>query len=92
MTAGLMLAAASVNLKNKTMKENELIKMRNKIETHERLLTMILTDQRKTQTLSAGMLEILQRMSGYDKAIKKLKDDIKKDREQDTKESNELIK
>jgi len=87
-----MLAAAFVNLKNKTMKENELIKMRNKIETHERLLTMILTDQRKTQTLSAGMLEILQRMSGYDKAIKKLKDDIKKDREQDTKESNELIK
>jgi hypothetical protein len=38
------------------------------------------------------MLEILQRMSGYDKAIKKLKDDLKKDREQDTKESNELIK
>jgi len=87
-----MLVAAFVNLKNKTMKENELIKMRNKIETHERLLTMILTDQRKTQTLSAGMLEILQRMSGYDKAIKKLKDDLKKDREQDTKESNELIK
>lgn len=56
------------------MKENELIKMRNKIETLGRINQKLISELNQTATIALGVLETIKNMPGYDKAIEKVKE------------------
>ena len=56
------------------MKENELIKMRNKIETLGRINQKLISELNQTATIALGVLETIKNMPGYDKAIEKIKE------------------
>ena len=55
------------------MKENELIKMRNKIETLGRINQKLISELNQTATIALGVLETIKHMPGYDEAIEKIK-------------------
>ena len=56
------------------MKESELIKMRNKIETLGRINQKLISELNQTATIALGVLETIKNMPGYDKAIEKIKE------------------
>ena len=56
------------------MKESELIKMRNKIETLGRINQKLISELNQTATTALGVLETIKNMPGYDKAIEKVKE------------------
>lgn len=56
------------------MKESELIKMRNKIETLGRINQKLISELNQTATIALGVLETIKNMPGYDKAIEKVKE------------------
>ena len=60
------------------MKENELVMMRNKIESLTRIIDFMLTEIDNTKTMSIGVYQLIKEMPGYNEAIEKLKQDTEK--------------
>jgi hypothetical protein len=51
------------------MKENELVMMRNKIESLTRIIDFMLTELENTKTMSVGVYQLIKEMPGYEHAI-----------------------
>lgn len=60
------------------MKESELIKMRNKIETLGLINQKLISELNQTSTIALGVLQTIKHMPGYDKAIEKIKEQAAK--------------
>jgi uncharacterized protein HemY len=60
------------------MKENKLLEMKNKVDSLTRVLQHIMNEMRNLTDLSIGTLEAVKKMPGYEEAIEKLKEDLKK--------------
>ena len=67
------------------MKENELVMMKNKIESLTRILDFMLTEIDNTKTMSVGVYQLIKEMPGYEHAIslisEKAKEEIKEKEE-----------
>jgi hypothetical protein len=63
------------------MKESELIIMRKKIEQLGALMQGVLQELTNLRDLSVGTLQTIKNMPDYDKAIKKLEEQIKENKE-----------
>ena len=61
------------------MKEQKLIMMYNRVEKLGALMEGVLMELGNLRDLSVGTLETLKKMPGYEKAINKLKEDIKEE-------------
>lgn len=60
------------------MKESELIKMRNKIETLGLINQKLISELSQATTIALGVLETIKHMPGYDEAIEKIKEQAAK--------------
>lgn len=67
------------------MKENELIIMKNKIESLTRVVDFMLTELDNTKTMAVGVYQLIKEMPGYDHAInlisEKAKEELKEKKE-----------
>jgi len=67
------------------MKENELVIMRNKIESLTRIVDFMLTELENTKTMSVGVYQLIKEMPGYEHAIslisEKAKEELKEKEE-----------
>jgi hypothetical protein len=67
------------------MKENELVMMRNKIESLTRIVDFMLTEIDNTKTMSVGVYQLIKEMPGYEHAIslisEKAKEELKEKEE-----------
>ena len=67
------------------MKENELVMMRNKIESLTRIVDFMLTELENTKTMSVGVYQLIKEMPGYEHAIslisEKAKEELKEKEE-----------
>lgn len=67
------------------MKENELVMMRNKIESLTRIVDFMLTEIENTKTMSVGVYQLVKEMPGYEHAIglisEKAKEELKEKEE-----------
>ena len=63
------------------MKESKLIEMKNKVETLGKLIEQILTELHHLRDLSVGTMALVKKFPQYNKAIEKLKEDVKKKQE-----------
>jgi hypothetical protein len=67
------------------MKENELVMMRNKIESLTRIVDFMLTEIENTKTMSVGVYQLIKEMPGYEHAIslisEKAKEELKEKEE-----------
>jgi hypothetical protein len=67
------------------MKENELVMMRNKIESLTRVVDFMLTELDNTKTMAIGVYQLIKEMPGYQKAInlisEKAKEELKEKEE-----------
>ena len=67
------------------MKENELVMMRNKIESLTRIVDFMLTEFENTKTMSVGVYQLIKEMPGYEHAIslisEKAKEELKEKEE-----------
>jgi len=71
------------------MKEQTLIEMKNKLDAVVNVLQRVIDEQQHLTTLSAGLLEAVKLMPGYEDAIKALTERAKenlKEREKQAKE------
>jgi hypothetical protein len=59
------------------MKENELIGMRNKIESLTNIVKYILEETQNIKTLASGTFETIRFMPEYEAAVQKLADRVK---------------
>lgn len=59
------------------MKENELIGMRNKIESLTNIVKYILEEVQNIKTLASGTFETVRFMPEYEAAVQKLADKVK---------------
>lgn len=71
------------------MKEQSLIEMKNKIETMIRVLQQVMTEQQHLTILTAGTLETMKLMPGYEHAISLMTEKAKEEVER--KKEDELI-
>tara|TARA_R110000868_G_scaffold398747_4_gene672144 strand:- start:894 stop:1103 length:210 start_codon:yes stop_codon:yes gene_type:complete len=51
------------------MKENELVMMRNKVESLTRVVDFMLKELDNTKTMSVGVYQLVKEMPGYEEAI-----------------------
>ena len=67
------------------MKENELVMMRNKIESLTRIVDFMLTEIENTKTMSVGVYQLIKEIHGYEHAIslisEKAKEELKEKEE-----------
>ena len=63
------------------MKESKLIEMKNKVETLGKLMEQVLTVLHHLRDLSVGTMSLIKKFPQYNKAIEKLKEDVKKKQE-----------
>ena len=67
------------------MKENELVMMRNKIESLTRIVDFMITELENTKTMSIGVYQLIKEMPGYEDAIavisEKAKEELKEKEE-----------
>jgi len=67
------------------MKENELVMMKNKIESLTRIVDFMLTELENTKTMSIGVYQLIKEMPGYEHAIslisEKAKEELKEKEE-----------
>jgi TolA-binding protein len=59
------------------MKENELIGMRNKIESLTNIVQYLLQENQNIKTLASGTFETIRFMPDYEEAVQKLADRVK---------------
>lgn len=69
------------------MKENELVMMRNKIESLTRIVDFLLTELENTKTMSIGVYQLVKEMPGYEHAISLISEKAK----EELKEKEEII-
>ena len=72
------------------MKENKLLEMKNKVDSLTRVLQHVMNEIRNLTDLSIGTLEAVKKMPGYDEAIEKLKEDLKKSEAEHKEETPKL--
>jgi hypothetical protein len=61
------------------MKENELVMMRNKIESLTRIVDFMLTEIENTKTMSIGVYQLVKEMPGYEHAISLISEKAKEE-------------
>ena len=61
------------------MKENELVMMRNKIESLTRIIDFMLTEIDNTKTMSIGVYQLIKEMPGYEHAISLISEKAKEE-------------
>jgi hypothetical protein len=61
------------------MKENELVMMRNKIESLTRIIDFMLTEIENTKTMSVGVYQLIKEMPGYEHAISLISEKAKEE-------------
>lgn len=64
------------------MKENELVMMRNKIESLTRIVDFMLTEIENTKTMSVGVYQLIKEMPGYEHAISLISEKAKEEAQQ----------
>ena len=64
------------------MKENELVMMRNKIESLTRIVDFMLTEIDNTKTMSIGVYQLIKEMPGYQDAIDLISEKAKEETQQ----------
>jgi hypothetical protein len=64
------------------MKENELVMMRNKIESLTRIVDFMLTELENTKTMSIGVYQLIKEMPGYEDAITVISEKAKEEAQQ----------
>tara|TARA_Y100000592_G_C5315012_1_gene242012 strand:+ start:382 stop:582 length:201 start_codon:yes stop_codon:yes gene_type:complete len=63
------------------MKEQKLIEMKNKLDKLDQIMQQVIQEMYNLKNLSVGTLETIKRMPDYDKALEKLKEDSKKEKQ-----------
>ena len=69
------------------MKEQKLIQMKNRIDKLEDTMELVIKEINNLRQFSISVLEVSKRMRSYSKAVKKLRADIDKEKEQAKKEN-----
>jgi len=65
------------------MKESRLIEMQNRIEALGGAVTRLINELNNLKDLSIGTMELVKKLPDYDKALKELKEQYKKDKDKD---------
>lgn len=73
------------------MKEQTLVEMKNKLDAVVNVLQKLIEEQHHLMTLSAGTLEAVKLMPGYEDAIKVLTERAKENLEAREKNKEEII-
>ena len=63
------------------MKEQKLVQMKNSIDKLEKTMELVIQEINSLRQFSVSVLEVSKRMPSYDKAVKKLRSDIEKEKE-----------
>ena len=69
------------------MKEKKLIEMLNRVDKIEKTMELIIKEVNNLRNFSVSVLEVSKRMPSYDKAVKKLRQDIDKEQKEKEKEN-----
>tara|TARA_R110002012_G_scaffold277578_1_gene464830 strand:- start:205 stop:417 length:213 start_codon:yes stop_codon:yes gene_type:complete len=69
------------------MKEQKLIQMKNRIDKLEETMELVIKEINNLRQFSISVLEVSKRMPSYSKAVKKLRADMDKEKEQAKKEN-----
>ena len=69
------------------MKEKKLIEMLNRVDKIEKTIELIIKEVNNLRNFSVSVLEVSKRMPSYDKAVKKLRQDIDKEQKEKEKEN-----
>ena len=69
------------------MKEQKLIQMKNRIDKLEETMELVIKEINNLRQFSISVLEVSKRMPSYSKAVKKLRADMYKEKEQAKKEN-----
>ena len=64
------------------MKESKLLEMQNKIEALGSALTRVINEMTNLKDLSIGTMELVKKLSDYDKDLEKLKEQYKKKKDE----------
>jgi len=65
------------------MKESKLIEMQNRVEALGGAVTRLINEVNNLKDLSIGTMELVKKLPDYDKALEKLKEQYKKDKDKD---------
>ena len=68
-------------LKLNKMKEQKLVEMWNRVEILGQNVQQIITELNNLRDLSVGTMSLVKKLPDYDKAIKALTEDLKKEKE-----------
>jgi len=66
------------------MKENKLILMARNVQRLEETVDQLIKELIRTQNMTIGILEVIKRMKGYEKAVETLKEENKKESKKDS--------
>lgn len=69
------------------MKEKKLIEMLNRVDKIEKTIELIIKEVNNLRNFSVSVLEVSKRMPSYEKAVKKLRQDIDKEQKEKEKEN-----
>ena len=72
------------------MKENKLVEMWNRIEILGSNVQQIIQELQNLKDLSIGTMQLVKKFADYDNAVKKLKEDLKKQTEKAKKEKENV--
>jgi len=64
------------------MKESKLLEMQNKVEALGNALTRVINEMTNLKDLSIGTMELVKKLPDYDKALKELKEQYKKKKDE----------
>jgi len=64
------------------MKESKLLEMQNKVEALGSALTRVINEITNLKDLSIGTMELVKKLPDYDKALKELKEQYKKKKDE----------
>ncbi len=64
------------------MKESKLIEMQNRLETLGAAVTRLVNEVTNLKDLSIGTMELVKKLPDYDKALEKLKEQYKKNKDE----------
>ena len=64
------------------MKESTLIEMQNKLETLGAAVTRLVNEVTNLKDLSIGTMELVKKLPDYEKALEKLKEQYKKNKDE----------
>ena len=73
------------------MKESKLIEMQNKLESLGAAINKLINEVANLKDLSVGTLELVKRLPDYEKALKILKDNYKKKKEDESIQKKDTV-